>query len=136
MKIKSIYQFYYINLDKSPERNEFMQNQFKKYGITNYKRLKAIDGSNIKQSIEKFSKKHIYKVDGISFWNNYTNLKQNELACTLSHLNAIRTAYQDNHEVVLITEDDASFALMPYWNKKLSQYTQEFPSNWGMCIFI
>jgi GR25 family glycosyltransferase involved in LPS biosynthesis len=126
---------YYINLDKSPERDEFMKNQFKRYGIKNYKRVQAINGTNIKQSIKQFAKKHTYKVNGISFWNNYTNLKHNELACTLSHLNAIRTAYQDGHDMVLITEDDASFGLMPYWNKKLSQYTHEFPSNWG-CVSL
>jgi len=126
---------YYINLDRSPERNRFMEMEFKKHGITNFKRVKAIEGKNIKQSIRQFAKKHIYTVDNITFWNNYTNLKASELACTLSHINAIRTAYQDGHEMVLIMEDDTSFGLLPYWTKTLSQYVDEFPKNWG-CVSL
>ena len=126
---------YYINLDRSIERNKYIKNQFLKYGINNYKRVSAIDGNNIKKPIDEFAKNHEYVVDNIKFWNNYTNLNPNELACTLSHLNTIRTAYNDGHEIVLIIEDDANFGLLPYWEKTLFEYIDEFPKNW-YCVSL
>jgi len=112
-----------------------MENQFKRYGIDTFVRIKAIDGSNIKKTIKQFRKNHNYNINGIKFWNNYTNLKRSELACTLSHLQAIRTAWNDGLKLVLIMEDDASFGLMPYWPKTFSQYIDEFPPDWG-CVTL
>jgi hypothetical protein len=36
---------YYINLKKHTNRNESLLNQFNKFGITNFKRIEAIDGN-------------------------------------------------------------------------------------------
>ncbi len=37
---------YYINLERNPNRKIFMEEQFKKFNITNYKRFNAVDGDN------------------------------------------------------------------------------------------
>ena len=112
-----------------------MENQFQKFNITNYKRVPAVNGADITQPIDKFTENPNYTVQNINFWNNYTNLKHNELACTLSHLNTIRTAYQDGLEMVLILEDDASIQLIPYWRKTFDQYIAEFPPDW-YCVSL
>jgi len=126
---------YYLNLDRSPNRKIYMENQFKRYGINHFKRIRAIDGAGIKKPIKTFKKDHTSTIDGVEFWNNYTNLKPTELACTLSHLNAIRTALNDGLEQVLIVEDDCSFALLPYWEKTLDDYIEEFPNDWS-CVSL
>ena len=42
---------YWINLDRSKDRKYLMEEQFKKFGITNHTRIPAVDGSNIEKSI-------------------------------------------------------------------------------------
>jgi GR25 family glycosyltransferase involved in LPS biosynthesis len=86
---------YYINLDKSLDRNKDMIEQFKKYNIQNYTRIKAITPSDIPEINKK-----IYS----NVCKDNTEL---ELACLYSHLKTIHTAYINNNEYALILEDDA-----------------------------
>jgi len=127
---------YYINLARSSTRKDFMEKQFKKFHITNFKRIIGIDGAQIKKPIKEFEHDHTDSAEGIKFWNNYTNFKHNELACTLSHLHAIRTAYNDGLQRVIILEDDASIALMPYWDKSIDDFIDnDFPKDWT-CVSL
>ena len=116
---------YYINLDRSYERKQHIENQFKIYNIKNYKRISAIDGNNISKSCQKL---------GINYYNNY-KITNNEIACTLSHLYTIRQAYYDNHDMVLIVEDDVSFDLLPKWNNSITNIINSFPVNW-YCVSL
>ena len=43
-KLKGIPPIYYINLDDQPERAQYMEEQFKYWGIENYTRISAHDG--------------------------------------------------------------------------------------------
>jgi len=127
---------YYINLERSPERKDFMEKQFKKFHIKDFKRVVGIDGTQIQKPMKDFEHDHIDSAGGIKFWNNYTNFKHNELACTLSHLHAIRTAYNDGLQRVIIMEDDASIALMPYWDKTIDGFiNNDFPKDWT-CVSL
>ena len=72
-----------------------MIEQFKKYNIQNYKRIKAITPSVIDEDNKK-----IYS----DVCKTQTEI---EFACLLSHLKAIHTAYRNNDEYALILEDDA-----------------------------
>ena len=49
---------YYINLERSPGRKYFMEKQFKKFHITNFKRIIGIDGTQIKKPIKEFNHDH------------------------------------------------------------------------------
>lgn len=104
---------YYINLDRSPERKKFMEDQFRKYNISNYKRIPAIDGKKISNILHD-------TIDGITFTNNYVDLIHNEVGCLLSHLKAIKTAYDNGLDQVLILEDDCSLDLMVFWKNNLT----------------
>ena len=105
---------YYINLDRSPQIKKFMEDQFRKYNITNYKRISGIDGIKIKNTLQD-------NVDyTLSFLNNYKNLTKNEIGCLLSHLKTIKTAYDNGLDKVLILEDDCSLELMIFWKDKLT----------------
>jgi len=44
-----------------------------------------------------------------------TNFSFSELGCTLSHIKAIRTAYDNGDQVALICEDDISFEMSKLW---------------------
>ena len=41
-KLKNIAPIYYLNLDDQPERNEYMEEQFKYWEIENYTRISAM----------------------------------------------------------------------------------------------
>ena len=43
-KLKNIGPIYYLNIEGQPERREYMENQFKYWGIENYTRISAYDG--------------------------------------------------------------------------------------------
>ena len=128
---------YYINLDISQDRRNFMNKQKKLFGIKDMYRVKAINGKNITREISEFETNPEYKIEDDLIFNNYThqNLRTTEIAVTLSHLKAIRTAYLDNQEIALIIEDDTSFSLLNYWKKSLSELTRDFPENWE-CVSL
>ena len=115
---------YYINLDRSIDRKNNVEYQFKKFKIKNYTRVSGIDGKNIKNNFKDI-------VQGISFINNYKDgLLNSEIGCILSHIKAIEQAYNGNCEEVLILEDDVSLDLMYFWNKNLSDTIKDAPNDW------
>lgn len=83
--------YYWINIDTACKRREFMENQFKKLDIENY-RISAFTPENI-----DFSK--------IIKNKDSTNIPT-EYACILSHLEAIKRGYDDGDEYFIILEDD------------------------------
>jgi GR25 family glycosyltransferase involved in LPS biosynthesis len=105
---------YWINLDSEIERKIRFETVINNYGIFN-KRISAIVGNNI--DINEIKKS--YKIN--------KKISKNEIACTLSHIKAIREAYNDNLEYVIIMEDDCNFEYLE--NKKYSLYNLKNENN-------
>lgn len=105
---------YYINLQRSQDRNKFMLKQLKKYSVTNYTRVDAIDGKHIE----------------VEYINEFSNLTPSEIGCTLSHIKAIHQAYIDGKEYALILEDDCSFEFVPFWECPLSEFIDSLHQDW------
>jgi len=113
----------YINLDKNPDRREFMEAQFKKYSIK-AERVKGVYGKDL-------SNKDVSNdSDEIQFINYYTKLTPGEVGCDLAHLRAIKLASDRKYKAVMILEDDCSFDLMPFWNKSIDDVIREAPKDW------
>jgi GR25 family glycosyltransferase involved in LPS biosynthesis len=114
---------YYINLDRSTDRYEIFNEQIKKYEIPydQVKRITAIDGKTL-NSISDFP----FKI--------YTRIKNKPgvIACTLSHINAIKDAYNDNHPYVVIMEDDCNFEYVIYQQYKLSDIALTFGTEYNI----
>lgn len=108
---------YYINLDRSTERNKFMKNQFDIFDLKDVTRISAIDGQ---------------KLNNNYFINDYHNMSNSEIGCTLSHIKAIKTAYEENREYAIIMEDDNVFYLLPFWVHTLKQIISFAPSDWDI----
>lgn len=123
---KSInYPVYYINMDKDTERNEFMKAQLSRV-CNNYKRICGVNGKLIKNILGD-SIPHENNI--ISFLNDYEYLTKSEIGCVLSHIYAIKKAYEDGNEIALILEDDA---LLDTYNvaSDLQDILKEAPSDW------
>ena len=89
---------YYINMDKSKDRNEWMIEQLSK-NVERYYRVSGVNGTKIQ------NKEHD-TVDGVEFYNDFKELTIPEIGCTLSHLKAIQTAYENGENIAIIMEDD------------------------------
>src|SRR3990167_2007855 len=111
---------YYINLKRSPKRNEFMQQQIRSHNIKQWTRIEGVDGKND---------------PSVQYTNKFSGLKtltNGEIGCTLSHLRAVKQAYDDGVEYALILEDDACFDLVPHWEKSLSEVIANAPKDWNI----
>ena len=119
----------YINLERCKGRKEFMEKQFKKFDITSYERIVAVNGNEL-NSIESGG------ANGVKFINDYRWKggyfpKTSEIGAVLSHLKAIKTAYDKNYESAIIMEDDCDISLIPFWyEKSLKNIIHGAPSNW------
>jgi GR25 family glycosyltransferase involved in LPS biosynthesis len=93
-KNSTMMNIYYINLEKSKDRNQKFLNELMNYNTFNPIRICAVSPETLPE-IKKSS--------------NYKNsfLKKTEDACMASHFKAIHTAYHNNEEYALICEDDA-----------------------------
>lgn len=89
---------YWINLARSEDRKNNFENQLKLYKIQNDKRIEGIDGESIQ----------------LNDYNVKKDLTKYELGCTLSHIKAIKTTYENNEEYALIMEDDCNFEYIKY----------------------
>ena len=118
----------YINLERSPNRRKFMEDQFREYGIENFRRVDAVDG-------KLFNNTESGTSNDISFVNKTGKRRKDtgyEIACTLSHVKAIKQAYDNNLGTVLVLEDDASLELMPLWKFDIPQIIANAPSDWNI----
>ena len=93
-----------------------MEQSLHKYNF-NFTRIEAIDGNELVHEVETASV-HIYSNvigDAIVFsnsndtWIDGAVPTKSEAACAMSHLKAIRRAYEDGNEVAIIFEDDVAF---------------------------
>lgn len=121
-KLIGIDKIYYINLDRSRNRNKNMNNMLKNLNVQ-YERFKAIDGNEL-------------NIDNIDFASNYLknyflefiNISNNcEIACTLSHLSLLLKISEENGEYFLILEDDVNFNNFRYINCNLKKIIDNAP---------
>ena len=130
---KSIKRFeipiYYINLEKSKDRDNEMINQKNKYNLF-LQRIEGVYGKNLQDT--KKGEFFLTPDKKINFINKFLNVKDEEsvLGCTLSHIKAIYTAFINNNEIAMIVEDDTSFITFNHWSRKIGQIIKKAPLDW------
>lgn len=114
------YPVVYINLQKDIEKSKILQSNLKKAGFSEYQRIDAVYGKNLKDAGYR---KKIGAALGVpadklkpSFWLDRSNFKTMspyehvvlpKVGCYLSHLLAIKTALEKGYNGVLVLEDDS-----------------------------
>jgi GR25 family glycosyltransferase involved in LPS biosynthesis len=102
---------YYINLERSKDRRLFMENKYK-----NITRIDAFDGKELK------------KYNNIILpEKKYCKQNKLQLGCSLSHIKAIITAYENNDKEALILEDDMSDEFSHKWEKNIKEIISNAP---------
>lgn len=122
---------YWINLDRSLDRRQRMEQMFKDPIFKGKKivRISAVDGkaTNIDQVLNT-------NFEGMD--SKFSNV---DYACLLSHLNAIKQFSQSNYECALIMEDDMTLEYKPYWKRSVKEIIDAAPNDWDLiqlCINI
>lgn len=121
---------YYINLDRSTDRKESIEEEFRLYGITNYERVPACDGKNLKSTKEGDFGDIKFKAPGDEICSKYS------ISCTISHIKAIKKSYDNGDELSIIMEDDIKFTLLPYWDRNLKELIDSLPDDWEILRFV
>lgn len=129
----------YINLDKNHERNANLLTQFKQYSVEDYHRIPGVDGtqinyiSGIVDNI-KYKQTNLKDNEKIEqYADNYSKekyLSPGELGCLLAHIRAIKYAYDNKINPILILEDDISLEVLPLWDYDIPQIIKLFPKDW------
>lgn len=119
----------YINMDVNTDRRENMEHQLNQYNIRHI-RIPGVVGNNITNMKEG-------EIDGIRFINLFDDkvnkkFTKPEIGCTLSHIKAIKYAYDNNMGTVCIAEDDISFKLMPFWDQNIQDLLDRAPKDWDI----
>lgn len=119
-KLKNIGPIYYINLDEQIERRDYMESQFKYWGIENYTRISAYDGRD----------------DDLSdiITGRYPEaMSSGEIGCITSHLKAIKHWYENSDSsYAIIMEDDCNLDLVKYWNFTWQDFYSHIPYDWDV----
>lgn len=115
------YPIFYINMDKHIERRKYMESQLEKIS-KKFNRIKGFNGYLILDTKED-------EIEGVKFRNYYPDMSKAEIGCTISHILAIKKAYDSNENKVIICEDDVMFdtcSLVP----NLSVIEDDAPNDW------
>jgi GR25 family glycosyltransferase involved in LPS biosynthesis len=114
-KFNGIDHILWINLDRSIDRKDYMNNLLSNISVPNT-RISAVDGKNLEY----------YQLQNLK--SSY-KLSNSEKACSLSHIKAIN--YLKNHNIngnyFMVCEDDISFDNLQYFKKNLKTIIEEAP---------
>jgi hypothetical protein len=112
-KINGINAILWINLERSENRRNNMEELLKNINIPNF-RINAIDGKNV----------NVRDIINIEFQRELSNY---EIACTLSHLKAVNYLKDLEGEYFMICEDDILLDTILLFNNDLNDIIRKSP---------
>ena len=101
-KLKNFGPLYYLNLDGQPERQQYMEDQFKYWEIEDYTRISAYDGRDDDLS-DILKGRYPDQMTG------------GEVGCTTSHLKAMKEFLKTDDPYAIIMEDDCDLSPVAHW---------------------
>jgi len=122
---------YYINLDRSVERNQDITDSLNKLGV-DYHRISGIDAKNISRKAasnnlnDGMIQDMKYKVKHDARFSP----REKEIAIILSHLKALTQAKEQ--EISIIMEDDMCFQYVRDWHQQIKNIIEEAPQDWSI----
>ena len=130
-KLENIPKVYYLNLDNRTDRRDYMEDQFKTYGINNYQRISAskFSASNFNswKDLVSNSERSIYR----------TNLQHRvELGTACSYIDFFQwwlENTEDDH--IVLMEDDYDLSYIDYWHFDWNFLMSRLPYDWD-CILL
>jgi len=115
---------YIINLQHHTYKKQKCINQLKKYNITNYVFLPAINTG--KNDTYNTMYENIIKNMDANFVKN--NFRKGALGCLLSHIECLKDAQKNGYNNILILEDD--FIIIDNFDEKLKNFMNNVDNDW------
>lgn len=127
-KFKGLPTIYYFNLDNIIERREYMESQFDRWKIKDFKRI-----SNTKYLASQVKTwKHLLNGDYTKYAHTPGHLTS--LGNSLNHLETIKNWLETtNDQYLILMEDDYDLNLFEYWNFDWEYLMNNIPYDWD-CI--
>tara|TARA_B100001758_G_C18386262_1_gene600296 strand:- start:1291 stop:1968 length:678 start_codon:yes stop_codon:yes gene_type:complete len=97
--------YFYINLNRRPDRKEHMEKQFSNAGINNYERFEALDGKILQSFNVTLEEICLFEKADFKHRPNTKLLMGNQL----SHIRSIRKFLESDDEYCVIMQDDMVF---------------------------
>lgn len=121
-KLKGIPHIYYINLEDRKDRREFMEEQFKKWGIEKFSRVNASE----------------FLKDDVKTWKDIVHIphiipinRRRSVCVSLSHLETIRRWLEEtSEEYMIIMEDDTDISPVEHWHFDWQYLMDNLPYDW------
>jgi len=124
---------YYVNLNKATDRRKDIDTFIQQYNIPNIQRIEGVYGKDVNDNTYTFS-------DGrqIQVKNEYPAAIYNDgqLGCFLSHVVALKTAYDNGDEYALILEDDVEMNMVKLWDEGIKEVIHNAPDNWNIIQLV
>ena len=128
----------YINLDRSKDRREHVEKTFQECGVPTPIRISAVDGNAFVSGHEVDwltpELASMLRASMSAPSDLLETVTAGEIGCTLSHIKALRFAYDQGWSEFVIFEDDICLSLMPFWPDSLSDLTRRVPSQWNFVV--
>ncbi len=113
------YPVFYINLDRQPEKRQYIESQFAAYNISPFYRVPGIDG------------KHVQPAEFESSYEFLDSLKIHQIGCIMAHVRAIEMFYNtSSDDIGLIIEDDLNFAPLGHVDFTIPDIVAAAPPDW------
>ena len=130
-KLKGLPRIYYINLDQCVDRRNWMENQFKNFGIVNYNRVNASEF--LVKDYDKWKDNTIHNAD------KFPRSRVRSIVVSINFMRAIKEWFETtNEEYMILVEDDTDFSLVDYWDFDWEYLMDNIPYDWDaiqlMCI--
>ncbi len=118
-KLENFGPVYCLNLDGQPDRWQYMESQFKYWGVTDYQRVSAYDG----------------REDDLSdiLTGRYPeNMSGGEIGCITSHLKAIKMFLDTDAPYAIMMEDDCNLDTVHHWNFTWNDFVAHLPYDYDV----
>lgn len=121
LRLKGLPRIHYINLERSIQRREYMELQFKELEIIDFKRISGIDGRDDEC------------VRGALVGDLPVRMNFREIACVMSHLKAMKN-WLDNcdEDLLMIMEDDCDMSVVNFWGFSWKDFIRGLPFHWDV----
>ena len=113
---------FYINLDRSTDRQQRMEAEFAHYDITRYTRVEALDGKRLFGTPQTL----------VELVEMPPQVRQSpgEIGCALSHIRAAQMILARGLNHALVMEDDIHLTFYNHWRTTVRSLISMAPSNW------
>ena len=123
-KLEGIPHIFYFNFDARIDRKKYMEDQFKKWGISNFTRI----------STSKYNRKNIDDWSANMITGDKTETSFEPIAHSITHFDFFKEwLVSSDDPYIILMEDDYDLNLIEYWHFDWNYFMSRLPYDWD-CI--